>query len=78
MVFHRLTYPWVALIKIQQTTTIAVKTVRHFLSSKAVMSSKPVNKPSSISSKNGRFFGEFVLYSGRFRYSGLRYSGRLL
>ena len=36
---------------VQQTTAIAEKKVRLFLSSKAVVSSKPVNKPSSISSK---------------------------
>ena len=36
---------------VQQTIAIAEKTVRLFLSSKAVVSSKPVNKPSSISSK---------------------------
>ena len=36
---------------LQQTTAITEKTVRLFLSSKAVVSSKPVNKPSSISSK---------------------------
>ena len=39
-------YEW-----IQPTTAIAEKTVRLFLSSTAVVSSKPVNKPSSISSK---------------------------
>ena len=63
---------------LQQTTAITEKTVRLFLSSKAVVSSKPVNKPSSISSKTVFFFKKFVFYSGRFRYSGLRYSGRLL
>ena len=36
---------------VQQTTAIAEKKVRLFLSSKAVVSSKPVKKPSSISSK---------------------------
>ena len=42
---------WWSQIHIQPTTAIAEKTVRLFLSSKAVVSSKPVNKPSSISSK---------------------------
>ena len=36
---------------IQPTTAIAEKTVRHFWSSKAVVSSNPVNKYISISSK---------------------------
>ena len=78
------------LNQIQQTTAIAEKTVRLFLSSKAVASSKPVNKSSSISSKtvvlpdNLSFIGvvsaigPFLVIAASIRSSIARRCGRRL
>ena len=54
------------------------KTVRLFLSFKAVVSSKPVNKPSSISSKTVVFSDNLSSIVVVSRCSGLRYSSHFL